>query len=217
MNQPLSQPNQGQYHHAMGQLLVLYTQVDRLIMEICAERVAHAPDLVAQLALAKQTGDESRHVSIQREWMQRFGIEQDALIPPHQEEAIRAHFATLPWNEFLTDLYVCVEALGSEAVERIVPLCDPGTKESLRIPLQDELDHVAFGMGRLREELSKLSEQDRVRFLDKIPARVEGLTRAFHAMGTNVQELFEMIGVDYPQLCRQVLERRKELLATLAA
>src|SRR3990172_9187716 len=36
-------------------------------------------------------------------------------------------------------MYICVEALGSDAVERIVPLSDPGTRESLRIPLTDEL------------------------------------------------------------------------------
>ena len=29
---------------------------------------------------------------------------------------------TLPWAEFLVDLYLCVEALGSEAVEQVVPL-----------------------------------------------------------------------------------------------
>jgi hypothetical protein len=32
------------YREAMGQLLVLYTQVDRLIMQACAERIATAPD-----------------------------------------------------------------------------------------------------------------------------------------------------------------------------
>ena len=40
------------YREAMGQLLVLYTQVDRLIMEICAERIAKAPDEDARLSLA---------------------------------------------------------------------------------------------------------------------------------------------------------------------
>lgn len=33
-----------EYRESMGRLLMLYTQVDRLIMEICAERVADAPD-----------------------------------------------------------------------------------------------------------------------------------------------------------------------------
>lgn len=31
------------YREFMGQLLVLYTQVDRPIMEICVERIASAP------------------------------------------------------------------------------------------------------------------------------------------------------------------------------
>ena len=58
-------PSADIYRESMGRLLVLYTQVDRLIMEICAERNEYAPDLDAKLALAKQVGDESRHVMIQ--------------------------------------------------------------------------------------------------------------------------------------------------------
>ena len=59
----------------MGRLLVLYSQIDRLIMEVRAERLETVPDKPAELTLAKQVGDESRHVSIQRDWMaegQRF-------------------------------------------------------------------------------------------------------------------------------------------------
>ena len=55
------------YRDAMGQLLVFHTQVDRLIMQASAECIATAPDEPAKLALAKQVGDESRHVAIQRD------------------------------------------------------------------------------------------------------------------------------------------------------
>ena len=134
------------YPLAMGRLLVLYTQVDELIMEICAERIAAALDRQARLGLAKQVGDECRHVSIQRHWMARFGTDEAPVIGDEQVARIRAHFRELPWAEFLVDLYLCVEALGSEAVEQVVPLADPGTRESLRIPLEDELDHVRFGV-----------------------------------------------------------------------
>jgi hypothetical protein len=58
--------NDDDYRIAIGRLLVLYTQVDRLIMEICADRIANAPDERAALELAKQVGDESRHVTIQQ-------------------------------------------------------------------------------------------------------------------------------------------------------
>ena len=124
------------YRQSMGQLLMLYTQVDRLIMEVCAQRLTDAPDEDAELSLAKQVGDESRHVSIQRQWMRQFGAAPTPLITPEQEQMIREYFQSLPWIDFLADLYICVEALGSEAVERIVPLADPGTRESLRIPLR---------------------------------------------------------------------------------
>ena len=208
--------NENVYREAMGQLLVLYTQVDRLIMEACAERIASAPDEPAKLALAKQVGDESRHVAIQRDWMNAFGTRQDPVIPAEKEADILAHFRRLDWLDFLADMYLCVEALGSDAVEKVVPLADPGTKESLRVPLQDELDHIAFGVGRLQGELARLAPAARAQFLACLPARIETLTRAFHGMGLDVQRLFEAVGADYDDLCDSVLRRRDEILQEVA-
>lgn len=207
--------NNADYRQSMGQLLMLYTQVDRLIMEICAQRMMAAPDIDAELSLAKQVGDESRHVSIQRQWMLRFDADATPIIGPEQEEMIRAHFRSLPWVDFLVDLYICVEGLGSEAVERIVPLADPGTRESLRIPLADELDHVAFGVSRLRKELARLTRTERQAFLARLPARIELLTEVFHDLGVPVRRMFEGVGANYERLCQMLDERQKELIAEL--
>lgn len=206
-----------EYRVAMGRLLVMYTQIDRLIMEICAERIATAPDLLAKLGLAKQVGDESRHVMIQQEWMARFGTPAMPVFTPAQEAAIRAHFRKLPWLEFLADMYVCVEALGSEAVEQIVPIADPGTRASLRTPLEDELDHVAFGVGRLKEELLKLPADEREAFIVTLEGRIERMTRRFHEMGLNVESMFTAVGADYDELGDVVIARRNALLHEIAA
>jgi hypothetical protein len=208
--------NEAIYRDAMGQLLVLYTQVDRLIMEACAERIAAAPDEPAKLALAKQVGDESRHVAIQRDWMNAFGTRQDPVISAEKEADILAHFRRLDWLDFLADMYLCVEALGSDAVEKVVPLADPGTKESLRVPLQDELDHIAFGVGRLKQELAQMPAALRAQFLARLPKRIEALTRDFHGMGFDVRRLFEAVGADYDELCDSVLRRRDEILQEVA-
>jgi hypothetical protein len=205
------------YRESMGQLLVLYTQIDRLIMEICAERIASAPDEDARLSLAKQVGDESRHVSIQRRWIAQFGTDTTPVISSEKEELIRRHFRELPWLQFLADMYLCVEALGSEAVENIVPLADPGTRESLHVPLSDEQDHIAFGVSRLRQELAALPAAQREAFLVAIPARIELLTQAFHGLGLEVAQLFENVGADYTALCDAVLQRRDEVLNQVAA
>jgi antitoxin component HigA of HigAB toxin-antitoxin module len=208
--------NDTTYRTAMGQLLVLYTQVDRLIMQACAERIATAPDEAAQLGLAKQVGDESRHVAIQNEWMQSFATDRTPVISAAQEAAILAHFRQLDWMDFLTDMYLCVEALGSDAVEKVVPLADPGTRESLRVPLQDELDHIAFGIDRLRHELAQLQAVERDAYLDRIPQRIEALNRMFQNMGLDVQTLFEAVGTDYDMLCESLLKRKSELLQQVA-
>lgn len=205
------------YREAMGRLLVLYTQVDRLVMEICAERIADAPDEDARLSLARQVGDECRHVEIQRGWMERFGTDTTPLISAEQEAMIRQHFRNLPWLEFLADMYLCVEALGSEAVENIVPLADPGTRESLQVPLSDEQDHIAFGISRLRKELAGLSPAWREAFIASLPDRIDHLTDAFHGLGLNLPELFRDVGADYAGLCGAVLNRRDEILSQLAA
>lgn len=208
--------NDTTYRTAMGQLLVLYTQVDRLIMQACAERIATAPDEAAQLGLAKQVGDESRHVAIQNEWMQSFATDPTPVISAAQEAAILAHFRQLDWMDFLTDMYLCVEALGSDAVEKVVPLADPGTRESLRVPLQDELDHIAFGVDRLRHELAQLQAVERDAYLGRIPQRIDALNRMFQGMGLDVQALFEAVGTDYDMLCESLRERKSELLQQVA-
>ena len=205
------------YRQSMGQLLMLYTQVDRLIMEVCAQRLPEAPDEDAELSLAKQVGDESRHVSIQRQWMRKFDADPTPLITSQQEQLIREHFQSLPWIDFLADLYICVEALGSDAVEHIVPLADPGTRESLRIPLADELNHVAFGVSRLRKELARLSKAERQAFLEQLPARIESLANAFHGFGVPVRQMFEAVGADYDRICQLLEERQKELIAEVAS
>jgi hypothetical protein len=60
------------YKVAMGRLLVMYTQMDYLIMCAVAERIANAPDDESRLLMAKQVGDESRYVRIQQEWIKKF-------------------------------------------------------------------------------------------------------------------------------------------------
>jgi hypothetical protein len=129
-----------------------------------------------------------------------------------QEQAILAHFRELDWLDFLTDMYLCVEALGSDAVEQIVPLADPGTRESLHIPLADELNHIAFGINRLREELGRMSPADRQACLERIPQRIANLTRTLLATGIDVQTLFEAVGANYAGLCQAVLARKDEVL-----
>ncbi len=209
-------PTRPDYRSAMGQLLVLYTQVDRLIMLACAERIASAPDDAARLGLARQVGDESRHVAIQQEWMEQFGTDRTPVLSAAQEQAILAHFRALEWIDFLIDMYLCVEALGSDAVEHIVPLTDPGTQESLRIPLQDELNHIAFGVNRLRAELARMQPAERHACLERIPQRIADLARVFLATGIDVQTLFEAVGADYAELCNAVLARKQAILREVA-
>jgi hypothetical protein len=205
------------YTQAMGHLLVLYTQVDQFIMETCAERIASAPSQSARLGLAKQVGDECRHVGIQSRWMEKFGVDPTPVVSQQALEQLHSHFAGLDWVDFLTDLYLVVEALGSQAVEQVVPLADPGTRESLRVPLQDELDHVAFGLSELRKALADMDPQQRKTRLEKIPLRIRGLIDFLHSLDLPVVDWFEQLGTNIQQLCAVLGQRQDELLSELAA
>ena len=211
MNQ-LSRIDDESYRIAMGRLLVMYTQIDHLIMRACAERIASAPNDEIRIQLGKQVGDESRHVRIQHEWMNRFGTDATAVFNEQQQAMFLAHFRSLNWLDFLTDMYVCVEALGSEAVEQVVPLADPGTRESLKTPLEDEIDHVKFGLGQLKIELAKLPEHERVTYIASIPSRLDFLKEAFQGLGVDIPAMFAAVGVDYQHVVVKVLERRQEIL-----
>lgn len=204
------------YRIAMGRLLVMYTQVDYLIMRACAERIATAPSDELRIMLGKQVGDESKHVRIQHEWMERFGTDRTPVFSEQQQAMFLQHFRGLDWLDFLTDMYVCVEALGSEAVEQIVPMADPGTRESLRTPLEDEIDHVAFGLGQLRLELAKLPEPQRHEYIDSIPSRLDFLKNTLHGLGVDIPGMFAAVGADYQRVVDTVLERRGEILESLA-
>ncbi|UCB54988.1 MAG: hypothetical protein JSW45_00130 [Thiotrichales bacterium] len=204
------------YRIAMGRLLVMYTQVDYLIMRACAERIATAPNDEIRIMLGKQVGDESKHVRIQHEWMDRFGTDRTPVFSEQQQDLFLQHFRSLDWLDFLTDMYVCVEALGSEAVEQIVPMADPGTRESLRTPLEDEVDHVAFGLEQLKRELAKLPEQQRIEYLDTIASRLDFLKNTLHGLGIDIPSMFAAVGADYQQVVEHVLERRAEILQSLA-
>lgn len=213
----MTDPKQNkEYHAAMGRLLVMYTQVDYLIMRAVAERIATAPDDESRIQMAKQVGDESRHVRIQQQWMQCFGTDHTPVFNDVQQAMFLAHFRNLDWIDFLIDMYVCVEALGSEAVEQIVPLADPGTRESLRTPLQDEIDHVAFGLDRLKQELAALPQAERSAHLDSIPSRLDFLDDSLHGLGINIPAMFSAVGADYRAVVNTVLHRRQQILESLS-
>lgn len=204
------------YRVAMGRLLVMYTQVDYLIMRACAERIASAPDEETRLSLAKQVGDESKHVRIQRQWIKAFGTDTTPVFSEFQQSIFLQHFRSLNWVDFLTDMYICVEALGGEAVEQIVPMADPGTRESLKVPLQDEIDHVSFGLGCLKQELTAMSESDRHAYIDSISSRLDFLDDSLHDMGLDIPGMFAAVGADYQLVVDSVMQRRQGILESFA-
>jgi hypothetical protein len=149
--------------------------------------------------------------------MEEFGVDPTPVISQRALEQLHSHFRGLDWVDFLTDLYLVVEALGSQAVEQVVPLADPGTRESLRVPLQDELDHVAFGLSELHKALAGMDPRQRKARLDKMPIRIQGLVNFLHGLDLPVVDWFEQVGASSQQLYAVLSQRKDELLSELAA
>lgn len=207
--------NEHEYRQAMGRLLVLYTQIDYLIMRAVAERIHTAPDEETRLMLAKQVGDECRHVRIQQQWIQQYGTDPAPVFGEKVQQIFLAHFRELDWVDFLIDMYVCVEALGSEAVEHIVPLADPGTRESLHRPLLDEIDHVAFGLEALRKALLLLPRRQRDARINSVSARLNYLDDSLHNLGVDIPAMFRAVGADYREVVNTVMLRRQGIIESL--
>jgi len=205
-----------QYAKAVGCLLMLYTQVNRLLMAACAERIPLAPDMAAKMGLAKQVGDKCLHLTIQCRWMDERGVDPTPLVSAEAVEELRTHFHGLDWVDFLTDVYL-VKAMGCHAVEQVMPLTDTGTRESLRIPLRDELDHVAFGLAELRKALAAMGEAERQSRMQAIPARIDAMIDRLAALALPFGEWLDHVGSSHDAL-RSLLDRRKqELMLQLAA
>jgi hypothetical protein len=96
-------------------------------------------------------------------------------------------------------------------------LADPGTRESLRVPLQDELDHVAFGLSELHKALADMDPQLRKTRLEKIPVRIQGFVNFLQRLDVPVVDWFEQVGAGSQQLCAVLSQRKDELLSELAA
>ncbi len=149
--------------------------------------------------------------------MEQFGVDATPVISDQALADLRAHFAELDWADYLTDLYLVIEALGSQAVEEVVPLADPGTRESLRIPLQDELDHVAFGLSQLRAALAAMPGAERERRLQAMPRRIEHLVDHLRSLGLPIMDWFSDVGTRREDLLAVLYRRKDELLGGLAA
>ena len=72
------------------------------------------------------------------------------------------------------------------------------------------------GLGRLREELIKLSENERTAYLQFIETRLDFLDDTLHGLGIDVPAMFSAVGADYGKVVETVLHRRQQILESLA-
>ena len=84
------------------------------------------------------------------------------------------------------------------------------------MPLQDEIDHVAFGLGRLKQELNIMSEADRYAYIDSISSRLDFLDDSLHDMGLDIPAMFTAVGANYQIVVDSVMQRRQEILESFS-
>lgn len=129
-----------------------------------------------------------------------------ALPPKAKETEILDHLRELEWRDFLTDMHLCAEALCRDAVENIASLAGRAMSESVHMPPQDGLDHIAFGINRLKQELAIMPPGKRKEFLARISDWLESLNGTFHVMNSYTRAMIKAVCSDYAELRKLLLK-----------
>jgi 1,2-phenylacetyl-CoA epoxidase catalytic subunit len=119
--------------------------------------VTKAPDLEGMLEIVKQTRDETRHASIFRGLLQRYGAAPDAALVSNMGElhGVISH----TWEEMLFESMVVGEGLALVLIYFYHDvIADPPIRRGLRRVIHDEESHVEYGERKIVEYLAQQPE-----------------------------------------------------------
>lgn len=116
--------------------------------------VTKAPDLEGMLEIVKQTRDETRHTSVFRHLLQRYGAEPTQAVVHDMDElhGVISH----TWEEMLFESMVVGEGLALVLLYLYHDaIADAPIRRGLRRVIHDEESHVAYGERKIMEYLAR--------------------------------------------------------------
>jgi len=193
---------------ATGTLLRVYADIDLLALELCTDRLPFAPSSEARKELMHQINEEVVHFTLQDRTLSPIGMPFSPVLTLAKRQEIKAWFSRLDWYGFLAGLQLGIEGIGIAIVERVSMHADPLTRESLRIPIIDEMRQTSFGTQEWRALLSKSSAREkelhRARVL-QIFDHIYLLTA--EALPVNFENYWAVLGLKKEDLWNAVRER----------
>ncbi len=204
------------YRNAIGTLLTVYTDIDLLALELCADRISKAPSLEAKMELAHQVEEERIHFRIQEKWLNQLGMPFHSPIQPHHRKALLDAFSKLEWFDFLSCLQIGIEGIGIALVEKVSAHADEGTRASLEIPIRDEKRQTSFGLRELAEIVEKTPPSERPELARRLSGNLAQLYRwAEHCLPVDFEDHWEILGLSRQEMWETVHQRTEELFRTL--
>lgn len=200
------------YRHAIGTLLSVYTDIDLLALECCADRISKAPTLSAKLELARQVDEERIHFRIQEAWLNQIGFPFQPKIDPLQRQKLLEEFSRLDWFDFLTCLQFGIEGIGIAIVEKVASQADSGTQASLEIPIRDEKRQTSFGLLELTNIVEQSTPEEREALGRRMAARLDWMYHyAEESLDVPFESLWGVLGLSKEEMWATVIERANEL------
>lgn len=204
------------YKNAIGTLLTVYTDIDLLALELCAERISKAPSIEAKMELAHQVEEERIHFRIQEKWLNHLGMPFQSPIDPQHRKILLDAFSKMDWFDFLSCLQIGIEGIGIALVEKVSAHADEGTRASLEIPIRDEKRQTSFGLRELTEIVNSTPLEDRPALARRLSGNLSQLYRwAEHCLPVSFEEHWEIIGLTRQEMWETVHLKTSELFKEL--
>lgn len=201
---------------SIGTLLTVYTDIDLLALELCAERISQAPTLEAKLELARQVEEERIHFRIQEKWLEAIGMPFSSPINPVHRKIVREKFARMDWFDFLSCLQIGIEGIGIALVEKVASRADEGTRASLEIPIRDEKRQTSFGLEELRRILDEASPEGRERLAERLLGNLNDLyAMAEESLPVDFEEHWSRLGLTREEMWGTVHQKTIEMFRKL--
>ena len=174
----------------------------------CGQLVDVVPDMDGKFYAATQVVDEARHVEVFHRYIKRL----DRVYPimPPLKALLNAVLQAEMWQQKCVGMQVIAESLAMGAFK----LMKQGTrdevlKQIVELTAQDEARHVSFGLIYMKDELPRMSEDDRNRVEDFALAGV-GLLASPESQAQTAEPLFNIfseVGIDTEVAAQEMQEK----------
>ncbi len=163
----------------------------------CGQLVEAVPDIDGKLYAATQVVDEARHVEVFHRYITR--LDQVYSIEPSLHAVLNAILEADLWQMKCVGMQVITESLAMGTFKTMMDNTqDDLLRSVVELTAQDEARHVSYGLIYMKEELPKMSDEDRDEVEDFALAALRILCDREKQMETAepLFDIFREVGID---------------------